>query len=197
MIGEHYFDLLKLEAMSYRSSKSLAALGLTLAMFSVSCGQPGKPGGSGRQAGTQESSNTGEGAGPTTEELVEANFKEGSQLPEGWPVDVIPLPPGAAVVASLNKTALPGSTSPTSAVLYSTAQSPQEVHEFLANELPKRGWTVLETSPSGETMVTAARRDNFLGVFSSGKGLGSLEPEGREAIGMQVVLAEMLPDEGT
>jgi hypothetical protein len=132
-----------------------------------------------------------EGRGDSAESLIESNFTEGSQLPEGWPVDLIPLPPGTTAVASLSKTFLPGTAGPATAVLYSTARSPQEVQDFLVGELPKRGWTLLESSPPGEAMVTAAQGNGYVGIFSSGKGFGSLEAEGAEALGMQIVLAEL------
>ena len=125
------------------------------------------------------------------DDLVGENFRMGPELPQDWPMHLVPTPAGASVVASLSKTSIPGSPGPATAALYSAPQSAAEIQAFFAEELPKRGWEVLESSPPGDPMVTAARGNGYLGIFSSGTELGPAGAGGTGTITMQVILGEM------
>lgn len=175
--------------MSIKKSVAVALVAV-LAATGVSCGQ---------------SRDTSQGADATpartgaarsepvrdADDLVGENFRMGPELPQGWPAHLVPTPAGASVVASLSKTSIPGSPGPATAVLYSAPQSAAEIQAFFVGELPKRGWEVLESSPPGDSMVTAARGNGYLGVFSSGTGLGPAAGSQTETMTIQVVLAEM------
>jgi hypothetical protein len=170
------------------TSRLFLGLIVVFAAAGTSCGGGHSSGGQDRApdtaAGTKQEQ-------ASAQDLVEKNLKLGSELPPGWPAPLVPIPPGASAVASLSKTSIPGSSGPSTAVLYSAPQSPAEIQDFFSQELPKRGWTVLQSSPPGDSMVTAARGNGYLGVFTSGTEIGPVGPSGTEAISMQVVLTEI------
>ncbi len=123
-------------------------------------------------------------------DLIDQNLKRGTELPAGWPVDLIPLPEGASPIASLAQTTIPGSTAPATAVFYSASLPSQEIQELFARELPKKGWNLLESSPPGDSMFTVVEGNGYVGVFGTGKGLAESEAKADQPMTIQVVLAK-------
>ena len=123
-----------------------------------------------------------------------AQYRKGSQLPDDWPTTIIPVPPGAEVVASVNAE-VPGGAGDATTVLYSVNQTIQEVHDFMQAELPKKGWNLLESSNPAQSgvSVTSAEGNNYIGVFTAGEGLAPPDVLEPEKVALQIILASVPP----
>ena len=126
-----------------------------------------------------------------------AQYKEGSQLPAGWPENSIPLPAGAKVVASISKATVPDQEGEASTVLYSVTQTPQEIHDFMAAELPKKGWALLESSAPAESgfSVTSAEGNGYYAVLTAGEGIAPTDVADADKVTLQIILAKVPPAE--
>lgn len=126
-----------------------------------------------------------------------AKYKEGSELPAGWPKDQIPVPTGAEVVASISKATVPDQEGEASTVLYLVTQTPQEIHDFMATELPKKGWTLLESSAPADSgfSVTSAEGNGYIAVFTAGEGIAPADVADADKVTLQIILAKV-PETG-
>lgn len=124
-----------------------------------------------------------------------SSYKEGSELPADWPENDIPVPTGAMVVASISKATVADQPGEASTVLYSVTQTPQEVHDFMAAELPKKGWTLLEASAPADTgfSVTSAEGNGFIAVFTAGEGIAPADVADADTVTLQIILAKAPP----
>ena len=124
-----------------------------------------------------------------------SRYKEGSELPADWPENDIPVPSGAKVVASISKATVADQPGEASTVLYSLTQTPQEVHDFMAAELPKKGWTLLEASAPADTgfSVTSAEGNGYIGVFTAGEGIAPADVADADTVTLQIILAKAPP----
>lgn len=123
-----------------------------------------------------------------------ARYREGSQLPSDWPEQSIPLPAGARVVASIPGGSVPGQAGEgSSTVLYSVTDDVQAVHDFMAAELPKRGWNLLESSAPADSgvSVTSAEGNGYIGVFTAGVGLAPPDLVDSNQVSLQIILSRI------
>ncbi len=130
-----------------------------------------------------------------TEEQNVPQYREGSQLPSDWPEESIPVPAGAQVVAAISNATVPGASGEATTVLYSVQQSIQEIHDFMAAELPKKGWNLLESSNPAQSgvSVTSAEGNGYIGVFTAGEGLAPPDVLDPTKVALQIILAKVPP----
>jgi hypothetical protein len=142
-----------------------------------------------------DSSKAKESPGASAESL--AKYKEGSQLPADWPESSIPVPPGAKVVASISKATAPDQAGEASTVLYVVTQTPQEIHDFMAAELPKKGWTLLESAAPADSgfSVTSAEGNGYYAVLTAGEGIAPTDVADADKVTLQIILAKVPPAE--
>lgn len=167
----------------------LAFLGLLALLLAPACGGRQETPSPGGQAEEPPADRNGADPGASDDPLK--GFTEGSEVPEGWPVEVIPLPPGAAPVASLSKTTVAGTAGEANTVFYTAEQSPEEINALWARELPAKGWTIIDTSPPGEYLVTTAEGNGYVGIFGAGVGFGPAEVSSGKKIAIQIILAKL------
>jgi len=85
-----------------------------------------------------------------------AEFSEQGQLPQDFPAD-LPVYPGAESDQGLS---IPGQGL---LVTFSTVAASDEVRAYYADELPKRGWTLLESE--GEHRIVARKDDQEVSIM--------------------------------
>jgi hypothetical protein len=141
----------------------------------------------------EDKADTSKSPGATSENL--AQYREGSQLPDDWPSQSIPVPAGAQVVASIENATVAGAAGEANTVLYSVNQSVQEVHDFMQAELPKKGWNLLESSDPAQSgvSVTSAEGNGYIGVFTAGEGLAPPDVLEADKVALQIILAKGPP----
>ncbi|MEX2552511.1 MAG: hypothetical protein WD627_05885 [Actinomycetota bacterium] len=140
-----------------------------------------------------DSSKAKESPGASADSL--ARYKEGSELPADWPENDVPVPSGATVVASISKATVADQPGEASTVLYLVTQTPQEIHDFMAAELPKKGWTLLEASTPADTgfSVTSAEGNGYIAVFTAGEGIAPADVADADKVTLQIILAKAPP----
>jgi hypothetical protein len=140
-----------------------------------------------------DSSKAKESPGASADSL--AKYREGSELPADWPESSIPVPSGAEVVASISKTTVADQPGEASTVLYVVTQTPQEIHDFMAAELPKKGWTLLESAAPADSgfSVTSAEGNGYIGVFTAGEGIAPVDVADADKVTLQIILAKAPP----
>lgn len=159
-----------------------ALLGLLLVL--AACGGP--------QADTDEEAS---GAQPEQVQIGDVlsqmaeNFREGTDTPPDWPGDLIPIPPGAEQLASLENTTLPGQHE-VSAVFYSTTLSGDQIRAFYEQELPPRGWEVLEAITDEELASVSAQGHGRLLVVEGGALPRTIRLEGGATVSLQLALTK-------
>jgi hypothetical protein len=138
-----------------------------------------------------DSSKAKESPGASADSL--AKYREGSELPADWPESSIPVPSGAKVVASISKTTVADQPGEASTVLYLVTQTPQEIHDFMAAELPKKGWSLLESAAPAESgfSVTSAEGNGYIAVFTAGEGIAPADVADADKVTLQIILAKV------
>lgn len=164
------------------------AVALSALLLSSACGNADDAQSVSDGSATQETSQQ-QAAAEAANEFLE-NFREGPELPEGWPADAVVVPDGATPVASLASSTLPG-YGEASAVFYSLGQSGEEVADFFEAELPERGWTVLNRIDQDGYSEVSVQGNGYVGIFGAGEVPSRPELKSEEVIDVQVVLAEL------
>lgn len=102
----------------------------------------------------------------TVAKLLES-FREGPQVPDGWPTDAIPVPPGAEPVASLQKSVLPNGAE-TMSMFYASGQSSATIQSFFRAQLPRNDWSEAKSQEEGDLRWVTAENETFNGLFMAG-----------------------------
>ncbi|MBW3591746.1 MAG: hypothetical protein KY393_07870 [Actinobacteria bacterium] len=118
------------------------------------------------------------------------NFREGGDLPEGWPTDAVVVPAGATPVASLANSTLPG-FGEASAVFYASGQSGVDVADFFEENLPEHGWTVVNRVDQEGYSEVSVQGNGYVGIFGAGEVPSRPQLKSSEVIDVQVVLAKL------
>lgn len=153
--------------------------GLILALTLSGCGKGGKQG--------LEAAPTPPAEGAPA---VPENYREGPALPQGWPVDLLPLPEGSAPVALLDKVTVPGQPGEATSALYASSISPTEANTFWKRELPKKGWKIVDNQSGKDFLLITAEGNGYVGVFGAGEGLGPPATTTGQKISLQIVLTK-------
>lgn len=169
--------------MKFVRRRYLFAIALAALILGAGCGQKQSP----EPAGASKSD---ENTVETIPDEAIQGYTEGPSVPDGWPVDLIPLPPGAAPVASLDKTAVPDAEGEGYAVFYSADQSVQEITQFFTAELLNKGWKILETTPPDQYVAITAQNGGYVGIFGIGQGLGPPQTSSGKKIAFEVLLGK-------
>lgn len=135
-------------------------------------------------AGTEENGQAS--LGETLNQMA-GNFREGPELPSGWPAEHIPLPDATSPVASLGQTTIPGDL-PVSAVFFSTTLSGGELRSFFESELPGRGWVISEATTEGDYSTVVAEGHGYSMVIGAGVLPRTMRLESGADIGLQIGL---------
>lgn len=169
------------------------AVGATalVALFALAaCGQAGNTQSASDEPTAQVTSQAQDHAAEAATEFLE-NFREGVDLPADWPADTVVVPEGATPVASLAKSTLPG-YGEASAVFYSAGgQSGEEIADFFEEELPERGWTVINRIDQDGYSEVSVQGHGYLGIFGAGEIPSRPTLKSREVMDVQVVLAKL------
>lgn len=137
------------------------------------------------QADTEQDRQIAEALGS----LMEA-FSEGPQLPDGWPEDKIPLPPGSRPVASLAETVIPGTGGAATGVFYDSLDSAGQLQSFFDAELPGAGWNILDSQITGNYLELSAEGHGFAAVFIGGTLPNTVRLQSGASISLQVLLTK-------
>jgi hypothetical protein len=122
----------------------------------------------------------------TVSKLLES-FREGPQVPDGWPTQAVPVPPGAKPVASLQRSILPNGAE-TMSMFYASGRPSKEIQAFFRAQLPKNDWHEAKSQEEGELRWVTAESDVFNGLFMAGP-VPSLPPlQSGEEIDVLVIL---------
>ena len=120
------------------------------------------------------------------------NFREGPATPDGWPAELIPVPPGARPVASVQRSTLPNGAE-TMSMFYASDQSPQDVHASFRSQLPRRGWVEVKPANDGDLTTVSAQTEGFNGLFVAGPMPTVPRLESGETIDVLVILTTRAP----
>ena len=147
--------------------------------------------------GSDDNDDASKEESPGAESL--AQYQKGSELPADWPENDVPIPSGAMVLASISRTTVPEQAGEASTVLYSVTQTPQEIHDFMAAELPKKGWTLLEASAPADSgfSVTSAEGNGYIAVFTAGEGIAPTDVADANTVTLQIILAKLATTEAS
>ena len=170
----------------------VAALSMLLAGCSNSPSDADPSGRSRAEALQDQAQNQQQAQVADTVDKLLGSFREGPQVPDGWPTSAVPVPPGAKPVASLQKSVLPNGAE-TMSMFYVSGQPSKDIQSFFRSQLPKKDWFEPKSQEEGELRWVTAESEAFNGLFMAGPVPSLPRLQSGEEIDVLVILTKPGP----